>query len=78
MVHDTLSKQDTDFTGLIGGPQPHHHGHSMAHHMPQFLEKSIEPSTLPTPWGPGPFREGGCPTNSLPANDCEPHLRGSS
>lgn len=42
MVHDTLSNQDTDFTGLTGGPQPYHHGDSLVHHMPWFLDKSVE------------------------------------
>lgn len=78
MVYDTLSNQDTDFTGLIGGPQPHHHGDSLVHHMPWLLRSPRrETSTLPKPWDPGPFRVGGCPTNSLPANDCEPHLEGA-
>lgn len=48
MVHDTLNKQDTDFTCL----QPSYHGDSLVHNMP-FLEKSMEPSALPKPWGPG-------------------------
>lgn len=41
MGHDTLNKQDTDFTWLIGGPQPSHHEDNLVHHTPWFLEKSM-------------------------------------